>query len=239
MYPWGQYPISRELPLPGPWFRYVTPTCLVQATGDQCSTAMAVPAPSLPLPLPLADTAKPALRQAALARRKAAANSAAGAAVAFHFLGGMELPAGATVAGYIPMGDELDVMPLLVMLGGRGHPLALPVVVPGQPTLTFRSWTDGAPLEPGARGTRHPPASAPAVTPQVLLVPLLAVDDDGFRLGYGKGYYDLTIQALRAAGPLLAVGVGYAAQRVDRLPRDPWDAALDALVCDDGVRHFA
>ena len=99
MYPWGQYPISRELPLPGPWFRYVTPTCLVQATGDQCSTAMAVPAPSLPLALPLADATKPALRQAALARRKVAANTAAGSAVAFHFLGGIELPAGATVAG--------------------------------------------------------------------------------------------------------------------------------------------
>lgn len=200
---------------------------------------MVVPAPSLPLALPLADAAKPALRQAALARRQAAANTAAGAAVAFHFLAGIDLPPGTIVAGYIPMGDELDVMPLVVTLAARGHPLALPVVVRDQPNLVFRSWTDGAPLEPGPRGTRHPPASAPAVTPRVLLVPLLAVDDDGFRLGYGKGYYDLTIQALRAAGPLLAVGVGYAAQRVDRLPRDPWDAPLDALVCDDGVRHFA
>lgn len=200
---------------------------------------MVVPAPSLPLALPLADAAKPALRQAALARRQAAANTAAGAAVAFHFLAGIDLPPGTIVAGYIPMGDELDVMPLVVTLAARGHPLALPVVVRDQPNLVFRSWTDGAPLEPGPRGTRHPPASAPAVTPRVLLVPLLAVDDDGFRLGYGKGYYDLTIQALRAAGPLLAVGVGYAAQRVDRLPHDPWDAPLDALVCDDGVRHFA
>ena len=196
---------------------------------------MAVPAPSPPL----ADAAKPALRRAALARRKLAASAAAGAAVTDHFLGGIDLPPGAIVAGYVPMADELDVMPLMVTLAARGHPLALPVVMRDQPVLTFRDWSDGAPLEPGSRGTRHPLASAPSVTPRVLLVPLLAVDNAGIRLGYGKGYYDLTIRALRAAGPLLAVGIGYAAQRVDRLPRDPWDAPLDVLVCDDGVRHFA
>lgn len=188
---------------------------------------------------PLADAAKPALRLAALARRTAAAHPAAGAAVAFHFLDGINIAPGAIVAGYVPIGAELDITPLMVTLAARGHPLALPVVIRDQPVLTFRAWTEGDPLEGGSRGTRHPLASAPVVTPQVLLVPFLAVDDAGIRLGYGKGYYDLTIRALRASGPLLAVGVGYAAQRVERLPRDPWDEPLDALVCDDGVRHFA
>lgn len=241
MYPWGQYPISRELPLPGPWSRYVTPTCLVQATGDQCTTAMAVPAPSLPVADhgPVADPEKPALRRAALARRKAAFDAGAGAAIAFHFLAAFDLAPGAVVAGYVPMGEECDVAPLLAALAARGHALALPVVVPGAPVLTFRRWTEGAALEAGVRGTRHPAPPAAAVTPQVLLVPLLAIDDAGIRLGYGKGYYDLTIAALRRAGPLLAVGVGFAAQRVARLPRDPWDVPLDAVVCEDGVRRFA
>lgn len=235
MYPWGQYPISRELPLPEPWFRYVTPTCRVQAAGDQCTTAMAVPAPSLSVP----DPDKPALRRAALARRKAAFDPGAGAAVAAHFLSAFTLPPGAIVAGYVPMGDELDVLPLLRALAGRGHPLALPVVVARQPTLTFRRWTEGAALEAGVRGTRHPAPSAATVTPRVLLVPLLAIDADGIRLGYGKGYYDLTIAALRAAGPVLAVGVGQSVQCVERLPRDPWDQPLDAFVSEDGVRRFA
>ena len=203
---------------------------------------MAVPAPFLP-PRPdpafSADAAKPALRQAALARRTAAAHPAAGAAVAFHFLDGISIAPGAIVAGYVPIGAELEITPLMVTLAARGHPLALPVVLRDQSVLTFRAWAEGDPLEAGSRGTRHPLASARVLTPQVLLVPFLAVDDAGIRLGYGKGYYDLTIRALRASGPLLAVGVGYAAQRVERLPRDPWDEPLDALVCDDGVRHFA
>ena len=189
----------------------------------------------------LADE-KSAVRAAAKARRDAAHARQAGTAPAelvSHFVAAMELEPGVAVSGYWPGRSELDVKPLLSWLHQAGHPLGLPVVVArGQP-LIFRRWRPGDPLEPRGFALMEPSTSAPPIVPRVLLVPFLAVDAEGYRIGYGAGYYDMTLARLRQTGPILAIGVGYEAQRVERLPRDPHDEPLDGLATEKGVVEFA
>lgn len=180
--------------------------------------------------------AKKSLRPLALAVRRQAHQALAGDAALR--VRGHVLDSGATArvaAGYWPIGDELDVRPLLQALSDRGVAVALPVVVEPHRPLEFRAWPPGAPLEAGAHGTRHPAADAPPVRPDLLLVPLLAFDDHGHRLGYGGGYYDRTIQALRAAGPVAVLGVAYAAQRLDAVPHDGNDQVMDGVVTELGM----
>jgi 5-formyltetrahydrofolate cyclo-ligase len=188
------------------------------------------------------DTAaeKKRLRSEMLARRAAAfaADPQAGSRL-FSHLAAVGLPQGAVVAAYWPLRDELDPRPAMLALGGLGHRLCLPVVVgPAQP-LAFRAWAPGAPLQAAGFGTQVPPADAEALTPSVLLVPLVAFDADGYRLGYGGGFYDRTLVRLRAAGRILAVGLGYAAQRARRLPREATDEPLDWIVTEAGAERFA
>ncbi len=186
--------------------------------------------------------AKAAARQAAAARRDAAHALLAGTApgrVAAHFAAAFRLEAGAAVSGYWPGRSELDIRPLMTALEREGHPIGLPVVVGRGKPLLFRRWRPGLALEAKAFGLREPPAAAPEVVPQVLLVPFLAFDAEGYRIGYGAGYYDRTLAALRAKADVLAIGVGYAAQRVERLPRDGHDERLDWVVTEEGAQHFA
>ncbi len=195
--------------------------------------------PSEPDPTKL-DAAKKALRAAAAERRAAldaGLRAAAARAVARHVLDSVPLAPGAVVSGYWPMGDELDLRPLLAELDARGHPCCLPVVVGRARPLVFRAWRPGAPLEAAAFGTRVPPADAPERVPAVLLVPLLAFDDAGYRIGYGGGFYDRTLARLRAADPATcAVGVAFAAQRVAAVPRGETDERLDWIVTEEGAR---
>jgi|AGTN01.2.fsa_nt_gi 5,10-methenyltetrahydrofolate synthetase len=141
----------------------------------------------------------------------------------------VDLPAGTVVAAYWPMGDELDPRPLMRRLEEAGCPLALPVVTARGRALDFRafSWEDG--LEPGPHGTLHPPVASAALVPGVLLVPLLAFDRRCFRLGYGGGYYDRTLESLRRKGQVRTIGLGFAAQEVPAVPRDGHDQRLDAI----------
>ncbi len=156
-------------------------------------------------------------------------------AVRDRVLADVPLPDGA-VAGYWPLGSELDVRPLLLHLGAAGRRVALPVSGPRGEPLTFRAWTAETILQTGRFSIREPAQAAPLVTPTLLFIPLLAFDRNGQRLGYGAGYYDRTLAALRAdslragAGPVLAVGVGFAAQEVALLPHDPYDQPLDWIV---------
>ncbi|WP_142848777.1 5-formyltetrahydrofolate cyclo-ligase [Telmatospirillum sp. J64-1] len=186
---------------------------------------------------------KQALRAEAVARRRAAHLAGQGQ-------GGLRLrdvftkhdslaalvPPGLSVAAYWPMGDEIDPRPLMEWLHGRGCVVALPVVeARGQP-LEFRLWRPGDLLEAGNHGTQHPSGAMPSVTPSLLLVPLLAFDRQGWRLGYGGGYYDRTIAALRDRDvPLRTVGIAYAAQEVEAVPVDGYDQRLDAVVTDETV----
>jgi 5-formyltetrahydrofolate cyclo-ligase len=142
---------------------------------------------------------------------------------------------GMIVSGFMPLKTEINPLGLLRKLSECGAQLALPVVVgKGQP-LIMRAWSFGAPLASGVWGIREPNADAPAVTPDVLIVPLLAFDRAGHRVGYGAGYYDMTITALRAKKPVVAIGIGFAAQEIDAVPATPRDARLDLVLTEREV----
>lgn len=150
-------------------------------------------------------------------------------------LGSLPIVPGAVVAGYWPMGEEIDPRPLMLALAGRGHALALPVAGRRGTALGFRRFRFGDALARGPFGTRHPSPLAEEVAPSVLLVPLVAFDASGGRVGHGAGYYDRTIAALAARGPVLAIGIAYAAQCQPRVPMGPLDVPLDAVATEDGV----
>jgi 5-formyltetrahydrofolate cyclo-ligase len=168
--------------------------------------------------------------------RRAGCDPALGARLAEHVLAEAPPPAGAVVAGFWPMGSEIDIRPLLQALDARGHALALPVTPRRGLPLTFRRWRWGEPLVRGPLGTRQPEATAEALAPEWLLVPLLAFDRAGRRLGYGGGYYDRTLAGLPGAQP---VGCAYAAQEVHEVPAGPDDARLPLVATERGVVRCA
>jgi 5-formyltetrahydrofolate cyclo-ligase len=187
--------------------------------------------------------AKKALRAAAAERRRAAVAAlppaAAGRLARDALLAAIAVPAGAPVSGFWPLDGEFDPRPLIEHFHDAGHVVALPVVIGrGQPLL-FRRWQPGMALVPGSFRVLTPPPEAPEVTPAVVLAPLLAFDAAGYRLGYGGGFYDRTLARLRAAGHVLAIGVGYAAQEVAAVPREPTDQPLDWIVTEQGARRIA
>jgi len=140
------------------------------------------------------------------------------------------LAAEAVVSAYWPMGSELDPRPLMLALQAAGHPIALPVVLEANQPLVFRAWSPGDELEPAAFNTQIPSPDKPELTPGVVLAPLLAFDRRGYRLGYGGGFYDRTLENLRARGDVLAIGLAYAGQEVPAVPRGPTDKRLDWIV---------
>ena len=180
----------------------------------------------------LAETKAEARRQALAAR--AVCNPRHGLWLAAQVLAHCPPPPGAVVAGFWPMGAEIDIRPLLLALQGRGHTLALPVTPKrGQP-LGFRRWHFGMALARGPFGTSQPPPGAAAITPDFLLVPLLAFDARGHRLGYGGGYYDRTLAALPGAGRL---GVAFASQRLPAVPSGPTDIPLPRIATEAGIHE--
>jgi 5-formyltetrahydrofolate cyclo-ligase len=182
-------------------------------------------------------TGKPDLRKDAERRRQALAQTGHAAALAA-YAAALALPPG-VVAGYWPMKSEADPRPLMAALSSLGHPLALPCVEKRAAPLLFRCWKEGDPLGRGAYGTSEPlPAAAPVI-PSVLLVPLLAFDAQGFRLGYGGGYYDRTLAVLRAARPVTAIGIAYAGQEIPAVPHEAHDLRLDAILTEAGLTRFA
>jgi 5-formyltetrahydrofolate cyclo-ligase len=193
--------------------------------------------------------AKSTLRRAMLERRRAAhlaQSKDAALAISGHVLTELE-PNGKNIAGYWPLGDEIDPRPALEALTQAGAQVALPVVAGQGQVLIFRAWKPGDELEQGPFGTMHPNARAPIVCPHVLLVPLIAFDLEGGRLGYGAGYYDRTIASFRAHRParegahlskVTAVGLAYDIQRVDAVPADAHDQPLDAVITNSGTLWF-
>ena len=180
-----------------------------------------------------AQTKQP-LRSAALLRRDAlsiaqrddAAHAIAGRADIF------DLRPGAVVAGYMPIRGEIDPRPLMQALAARGARLALPAIVAPDQPLMFRAWHLDARLASGPFGTSHPEDDAQDVVPDIVLVPLAAFDRRGHRIGYGGGYYDRTLQKLRAASTIVAAGVAFAVQEVETIPASHHDALLDIVLTD-------
>lgn len=224
--------ILRELALSGPWSGYLVPTCFSRPWEDESPAVMV--APHLVSDPGELAAAKARLRHEMLAQRAGIATPEAAEAVARVVLDGMPPPPGAVVSGYWPMGDELDPRPLLAALASRGHAVALPVTTRrGQP-LRFRQWRPGEPLLPVRFGLSEPSPEAPELRPDWLLVPLLAFDRRGQRLGYGAGYYDRTLEVLPGA---VALGFAYAGQEVPRVPTGPGDRPLRAVATERGVIH--
>jgi 5-formyltetrahydrofolate cyclo-ligase len=137
---------------------------------------------------------------------------------------------GTIVSGFMPFKSEINPLPLMQKLAGAGARLALPRIVGRGHPLSMRAWAFGAPLERGQWGLREPRADAPEVDPDVLIVPLLVFDRAGYRLGFGAGYYDMTLTALRARKTITAVGIAFAAQEVPAVPRTERDARLDLVL---------
>ncbi|MBS7696594.1 MULTISPECIES: 5-formyltetrahydrofolate cyclo-ligase [unclassified Chelatococcus] len=176
------------------------------------------------------------LRASVLAARKIFASShgvAASTALAGRVLELSIFRPQDAVGGYWPIRGEIDPKPLLSALAERRVPTALPVIVDDD--LSFHLWREGDPLQSVGLGTFGPHAGAPSVRPAILLVPLVAFDRRGHRLGYGRGFFDRVIARLRASGPLTTIGLAYAMQEVPVVPTEPHDQPLDYVATEHGV----
>ncbi len=182
------------------------------------------------------DDEKAVLRKAALERR-----AAVPAPVREAFAGRLALEGVAiarayrvrTVAAYWPMRFEADATWLVHALAYHEFVAALPCVVGRGAPLVFRRWTSRDPLVPGPLGTQEPSRRLPEARPDILFVPLAAFDRKGHRLGYGGGFYDLTLAELRSMKPVLAIGVGFSTQEIAEAPPGPHDQRLDFVITEN------
>jgi len=190
--------------------------------------------------LPATEQTKAALRAEALARRDAL--PAASRVAAAHAIANRAFPAAVAaatiVAGFSPMKSEINPVPLMRKLADAGAQLALPAIAGRGRPLIMRAWHFGAPLKAGQWGIREPTPDAPEVAPDILIVPLTCFDRAGHRIGYGAGYYDMTINALRAKKNVVAVGIAYAAQEIERVPATTRDARLDLVLTERETIDF-
>ncbi|HQY43028.1 MAG TPA: 5-formyltetrahydrofolate cyclo-ligase [Paracoccaceae bacterium] len=178
---------------------------------------------------------KAAARTAAYARRKAAFATRSGRD---HLILNDVLAAhrGAILAGYMPMRTEIDCLPAMAahLAAGQGGRVCVPVITGAARPLRFHEWRPDAPMVAGEFGALIPDGTAELV-PQILIVPLLAFDRRGFRLGYGGGFYDRTLEGLRARGPVTAIGFAFSAQEVAEVPIEQTDQPLDLIVTETGI----
>jgi 5-formyltetrahydrofolate cyclo-ligase len=145
------------------------------------------------------------------------------------------IAAGMIVSGFMPMRSEINPLPLMRRLAAAGAQLALPVIQGRGKPLLMRAWSFGAPLEARQWGIKEPLNDAPVVDPDILLVPLACFDRSGHRIGYGAGYFDKTIRAVRAKKKVTAVGLAFAAQEIDRVPATDFDERLDLVLTEREV----
>ncbi len=181
---------------------------------------------------------KQKLRKQARARRREAQarrGAAAAKAIISHGLAFFNTRSPGVVAGYYPVGSELSPLGLMAALEAAGWRGALPVVAAKDAGLEFYAWRQGDKLVKGAHDIPRPAAEAERLVPDIVITPLLSFDRRGYRLGYGGGYYDRTLQFLRSEGPLTAIGLAFAAQMVDEVPHASFDQKLDLVLVEDGL----
>jgi 5-formyltetrahydrofolate cyclo-ligase len=176
-------------------------------------------------------TDKAAARKAAFARRQAAHTpNASTAGYLSEILAGYR---GVPLAGYMPMRTEIDPLPAMAEAAAHG-PVGVPVIMGRATPLRFRLWEPDCALIDGEFGAKIP-ANGDWMIPQILIVPLVAFTRSGGRLGYGGGFYDRTLEQLRASQPTMAIGFAYAAQEDPDLPMEPTDQPLDMIVTEQGI----
>jgi 5-formyltetrahydrofolate cyclo-ligase len=183
------------------------------------------------------DQHKAEMRKAAFARRDAMPASerqAAAESIAARPFP-VALASDAIVSGFSPIKTEVNPLPLLRKLAAAGARLALPVVAGRGKPLIMRAYAFGQELSTGVWGIREPKADAPEVDPDILIVPLVAFDRHGHRIGHGAGYYDMTISRLRTMKPIVAVGIAYALQEFGEVPTTSRDARLDLVLTEREV----
>ena len=180
------------------------------------------------------------LRTAALAKRDALAAVArqAGAEAIAARAFPIAVAPNMIVAGFMPMKSEINPLPLMRKLAGEGAHLALPAIDKRGRPLIMRAWKVGDPFKTGQWGIREPVPEAPQVDPDILIVPLACFDRAGHRIGYGAGYYDMTIHALRAKKNVVAVGIAFAVQEIDHVPATERDERLDLVLTEREVIDF-
>jgi 5-formyltetrahydrofolate cyclo-ligase len=183
------------------------------------------------------EISKADLRRAALEKRDAlpAAERQAAAEMLAARPFPISIEPGLIVSGYMPLKSEINPVPLMRVLAAAGAALALPVVAGRGRPLIMRAFAFGQPLDSGVWGIREPRTDAAEVAPDILLVPLAAFDRKGRRIGYGAGYYDMTINRLRGQKAVVAIGIAYAVQEVREVPTTERDARLDLVLTERAV----
>lgn len=152
-----------------------------------------------------------------------------------HFLSLDLLDEGSVVAGYWSCGSEISVLPLMRKIYSYGYPVALPAVKEYNHHLVFRRWQPELTLRRDYMGIPCPEDDQPVLLPTILLVPLLAFDVTGARLGQGMGFYDKIIYQLRAKQPIAIIGVAYEIQKADHVPISAGDEKLDYIITEKKV----
>ena len=218
--------------MPDRGLAYTAPTYASRDPGSHSLTAHGGPPLQLDWWMDIAEVKRGARGEAS--KRRAAAHQVlhetAKLALAVRGLPIVKGPGQSVVSGFFPYKSEISTLPLLARLQGEGWRLAMPVVAGEGLALTFRAWAPGEPTVAGIWKIPVPAETSPELLPDVLLVPMLAFDSRGFRLGYGGGFYDRTLVKLRALKPIVAIGVAYAGQEVAEVPRAPYDQPLDFIM---------
>ena len=180
------------------------------------------------------------LRSSALAKRDALSDDQRAAAAEAMAKRGLpfEIEPGTIVSGYSPIRNEIDPAPLLRKLAAQGARLALPVVLARGKSLVFRAWSPDDRLMLGPLGIPEPSPAAAEVIPDIMLVPLAAFDRQGHRIGYGAGHYDYTLEHLRKAKAIVAIGVAFSVQEIKAVPAQAHDVALDYVLTEKKVFDF-
>jgi 5-formyltetrahydrofolate cyclo-ligase len=188
----------------------------------------------------LAEPTKEALRNATLAKRDAMpaeARQRGGEIIAARPFP-VPIAPGMIVSGFMPLKSEINPLPLMKTLAAAGAQLALPAIAGRGKPLTMRAYAFGDEFARGQWGIREPKPERPEVFPDVLIVPLACFDRAGHRIGYGAGYYDMTIRRLRDMKKVVAIGIAFAAQEIAKVPATERDERLDLVLTETDVIDF-
>ena len=210
----------------------MAPTYVSRDPGSSVFTAYGGSPLSLKDVMSLAEIKRQARSRAIIVRNDVheAAKSGAGVGLAAQGLPVSRNAQNNIISAFHSVGTEISTVEFFDKLVAEGWTTALPVVVAKNTPLVFRQWAPGDKLVPGRWDIKVPPEMAPEVQPDVLLVPMLAFDRRGYRLGYGGGFYDRTLEKLRALKKVTAIGIAYAGQEIDTVPRDSHDQLLDWIM---------